>query len=77
MTALGNRGEAFDLYRQDLAMNRESRKPDDEAISLEGIADHLLAVGDVAEGVAQLKQALEIYQRLGMLAELGALAGGD
>lgn len=47
-------------------MNRELRKPDDEAISLEGIADHYLCTGDPAQGVAYLNQAFEIYQRLGM-----------
>ena len=47
-------------------MNRELNKPDDEAISLEGIAEHHLADGDTAEGAAHLNQALEIYQRLGM-----------
>ena len=47
-------------------MNRELNKPDDEAISLEGIAEHHLATGDPTQGIAHLRQALEIYQRLGM-----------
>ncbi|MBS2533583.1 hypothetical protein KGQ20_12465 [Catenulispora sp. NF23] len=47
-------------------MNRELHKPTDEAISLEGIADHDLATGDRAQGLAYLNQALHIYRRLGM-----------
>jgi len=47
-------------------MNRELNKPDDEAISLEGIAEHHLATGRPAQGTAYLNQALEIYERLGM-----------
>jgi hypothetical protein len=47
-------------------MNHELNKPDDEAVSLEGIAEHHLATGEPARGTAQLHQALEIYQRLGM-----------
>lgn len=47
-------------------MNRELNKPDDEAISLEGIADHHLNTGNPEQGIAYLNQALEIYQRLGM-----------
>jgi hypothetical protein len=51
-------------------MNRELDKPDDEAISLEGIADHHLAEGDTTQGIARLRQALEIYQRLGMSVDI-------
>jgi hypothetical protein len=47
-------------------MNRELNKPDDEAISLEGIAELHLAAGDAARGAAHLREALEIYRRLGM-----------
>jgi hypothetical protein len=53
-----------------LAMNRELNKPDDEAISLEGIAEHHLATGDPAQGAAYLQQALELYRRLGMVADI-------
>jgi hypothetical protein len=45
---------------------RELGKPDDEAISLEGIGECLLAEGSPGEGTARLRQALEIFQRLGM-----------
>lgn len=53
-------------------MNRELDKPDDEAISLEGIAEYYFAEGDTAdaaEGTAHLHQALSIYQHLGMRAD--------
>ena len=66
LAATGDRPHALALYRQALAMNRELNKPDDEAISLEGIADHHLAVGETVEAATHLHQALEIYQRLGM-----------
>ena len=59
-------------YQQALAMNRELDKPDDEAISLEGIAEHHLAecgTADAARGTAYLRQALAIYQHLGMRAD--------
>ena len=66
LAATGRRPLALTLYQRALAMNRELNKPDDEAISLEGIAEHHLATGDPAQGIAHLRQALEIYQRLGM-----------
>lgn len=64
--AAGDRSRAVTLYHQALAMNRELSKPDDEAASLEGIAEHHLATGDAARGTEYLRQALQIYQRLGM-----------
>jgi hypothetical protein len=51
-------------------MTRELNKPDDEAIALEGIAEHHLATDDPTEGTRYLHQALEIYQRLGMRADI-------
>jgi tetratricopeptide (TPR) repeat protein len=66
VAALGDRPRALTVHQQALATNRELNKPDDEAISLEGIAHHHLATGNPAEGIAHLNQALEIYQRLGM-----------
>jgi hypothetical protein len=49
--------------------DRALNKPDDEAISLEGIGEHHLATSDPAQGATHLRQALEIYQRLGMRAD--------
>ena len=69
LAATDRRARAFELYQQALAMNREFDKPDDEAISLEGIADHNLAEGAADEGVTHLREALEIYDRLGMRAD--------
>jgi hypothetical protein len=50
-------------------MNRELDKPDDEAVSLEGIAEHHFADADTLQGTAHLSQALKIYQHLGMRAD--------
>jgi tetratricopeptide (TPR) repeat protein len=47
LAAGGDRPRAFELYHQALTMNRELNKPDDEAISLEGIAEHHLATGEL------------------------------
>lgn len=66
-TGLGAR--SLEIYRQALAMNRELGKPDDEAISLEGIAEHCVTAGDIPQATAQLREAREIYQRLGMRAD--------
>jgi hypothetical protein len=66
LAATGERPCALFLYEQACAMNHELNKPDDEAVSLEGIGEHHLAAGDPAAGIAQLHQALEIYQRLGL-----------
>ena len=70
IAATGDRSRALALYQQALAMNRELNKPDDEAISLEGIGDHYLSTGDTSQGTAHLRQGLEIYRRLGMSADL-------
>jgi tetratricopeptide (TPR) repeat protein/transcriptional regulator with XRE-family HTH domain len=66
IAATGDLTRALDLYRSALAYNRELDKPDDEAISLEGIAECTLTTGDTEGDTDHLKQALEIYQRLGM-----------
>jgi tetratricopeptide (TPR) repeat protein len=73
LAATGQRERAFELYQQALAINRELDKPDDEAISLEGIAEYHLAKGDTADaalGTAHLRQALSIYRNLGMRADV-------
>ena len=57
---------ALTLYRQALEMNRELNKPDDEAIALEGLGQCHLTVGEAETGTVRLREALEIYQRLGM-----------
>jgi tetratricopeptide (TPR) repeat protein len=65
----GDVARALELYQQALAMNRELDKPDDEAIALEGTGECLLAQDRTAEGTAHLRQALDLYQRLGMRAD--------
>lgn len=67
--AVGDQPRALALYQDALDLNRELSKPDDEAISLEGIGDHYLEAGDVAQASVFLREALEIYQRLGMNAD--------
>ena len=47
-------------------MNRELNKPDDEAIALEGIGECHISGGEPEPAITHLRQALEIYQRLGM-----------
>ena len=47
-------------------MNREQHKPADEATALEGIGECLLKTSDADTGIDHLRQALKIYQRLGM-----------
>ena len=66
LAASGQHPRALAVYEQALAMNRELNKPDDEAISLEGIAEHHLATGDPVQGITYLREALQIFDRLGM-----------
>lgn len=47
---------------------REVRQPDDEAIALEGHGEVHLRKEKRKQGVGYLRQALEIYRKLGMLA---------
>jgi tetratricopeptide (TPR) repeat protein len=70
IAAGGDRPRALALYHQALAMNRELNKPDDEAISLEGIGEHYLATDALDQGITYLRQALDVYQRLGMRADI-------
>jgi tetratricopeptide (TPR) repeat protein len=69
IAATGERPRALTLYRQALDMDRELNMPAEEALSLEGIANHL-ADGDTVQGIEHLHQALQIYQRLGMRADI-------
>ena len=66
IAATGDLTQALALYRSALAYNRELDKPDDEAISLEGIAECTLTAGDTGGATDYLRQALKTYQRLGM-----------
>jgi DNA-binding SARP family transcriptional activator/tetratricopeptide (TPR) repeat protein len=66
VAATGDLPRARALYQQSLAMNRELNKPDEEAIALEGLGECHLAAGETEPAASHLRQALEIYQRLGM-----------
>ena len=66
ITAAGDAARAIAIYEDALRLSRETRQPDDEADSLHGLGDNSLRLGRRADGVAYLRQALEIYQRLGM-----------
>ena len=66
IVTIGDLPRAIEVYEEALAMNRELDKPDDEAISLEGIGECHLAEDDLTRGTDHLRQALEIFQRLGM-----------
>jgi hypothetical protein len=47
-------------------MNRELNKPDDEAVALEGLGECHLSVGEAEPAARHLRQALEIFEHLGM-----------
>jgi DNA-binding SARP family transcriptional activator len=69
VVADGDLPRALTLYRQALTMNRELNKPDDEAVALEGIAECHLSADEPESGTRHLKDALEIFQRLGMASD--------
>ena len=58
-------GEAARHFGQALAISRELGTPSEEARALEGIGRSLLG-GDPAEAATKLRQALAIYQRIGV-----------
>jgi tetratricopeptide (TPR) repeat protein len=62
----GDLPHAIKLYEQALTLSHEQDKPDGQAVALEGLGTCQLANGDVDAVDSHLRQALEIYQRLGM-----------
>ena len=52
----------LEIYRATSELN----KPDGQAIALEGLGECHLTADKTRTGAAHLRQALEIYQRLGM-----------
>ena len=57
---------ARDLHHQALRLARQIQQPETEARALEGIGECHLHGADAQAGMAHLKQALDIFQRLGM-----------
>jgi hypothetical protein len=57
--------QARDYHSQALAIARDLDAPLEEARALEGIGHSHLRDGHIGEGIAHLKQALAIYQRIG------------
>ena len=77
----GDQARAIAVYHDALRLAREVQQPDDEAIALQGLGEAHLREGKLEDGAACLREALEIYDRLGMpaaeqvtarLAEIGA-----
>ena len=66
IAAGGDLPRAIALYQQALALNRELNKPDGQAHALEGLGECHLAADDTTTAAIHLRQALEIYQRIGM-----------
>jgi len=61
----GATARARDYYRQALTVAREHTVPGDEAHALEGIGRSHLKDGHRDDGIASLREALAIYQRIG------------
>ena len=64
----GDQDRAAAAYLDALRLARETSQPDDEASALRGLGEVRLRAGEVGEGTAYLREALEIYRRLGMAA---------
>lgn len=54
------------LYQDALQLARQICQLDNEALALEGIGECYLHTADTQSGIAYLKQALDIFQRLAM-----------
>lgn len=59
-------GHAKSLYLDAMHLAQETGQQDDEAVALEGLAEHHLSTGETEPALAYLTQALEIFQHLGM-----------
>ena len=66
ITAGGEPDRAIAVYQNAMRLAREVQQSDDEAMALHGLGENYLRTGRVHDGTACLRQALEIYRRLGM-----------
>jgi DNA-binding SARP family transcriptional activator/tetratricopeptide (TPR) repeat protein len=66
LAAAGDHQQAVDRYHDALRLAREVHQPEDEAVAIEGIAEHHFTLGDALAGRAFLRQAQQLYERLGM-----------
>jgi len=64
--ASGDATRALELYKEALQMTREAGQPNDEAMALEGMGECLARTDHQHDSTIHLKQALEIFQRIGM-----------
>jgi hypothetical protein len=77
----GDLGRAAEYHRQALDLAREIASPWDEAQALAGLGRCALAAGHATDAVAGLRQAREIFERIGaaeataVAAELDGLTG--
>jgi hypothetical protein len=77
----GDLGRAAEYHRQALDLAREISSPWDEAQALAGLGRCALAAGHATDAVAGLRQAREIFERIGaaeataVTAELDGLTG--
>jgi Flp pilus assembly protein TadD len=79
--ARGDLGQAGDCHREALDIAKKSGSIRDEACALAGLGRCALAAGRTADAITALRQAQEIFQRIGaaeapdLFAELDALTG--
>ena len=67
LAADGDREQALTRYQEALRLARETGKLDEQGLALEGIGGlHAQDDEDFETGTAELEEALEIFQRLGM-----------
>lgn len=70
LAASGRVDQALQQYREALRMNRELERPADQGLSHEGIGECLARSGEAMDGREHLLQALTIFQRIGMQADV-------
>jgi len=63
--AAGTPSEALALHTQALAIATEIEAPPAQARALEGIGQCQLRLGNTAAGATSLRQALQVYRRIG------------